>query len=72
MSHGNFMQALAFLVDGDAEQRHDLEATLGWALKVGEFNLKGMSLLDKGHRKRFGVPTPVQVRTTPVTGKVSG
>lgn len=64
------MQALAFLVDGDAKERHSLDATLGWALKVGEFNLKGMNLLDAGHRKRFGVPTPTQVTTTPVPGKV--
>lgn len=66
----NVLQVLAFLIDGDAKERHSLDTTLGWALKVGEFNLKGMSLLDKGHRKRFGVPTPTQVSTTPVPGKV--
>jgi hydroxylamine reductase (hybrid-cluster protein) len=62
---------LSFLIDGDSTQRHDLETNLGWALKVGEYNLKGMSLLDKGHRKRFGVPTPTQVMTSPVPGKVN-
>jgi hydroxylamine reductase len=62
-------EVLAFLVDGDSADRHDLGKTLEWALKVGEFNLKGMSLLDAGHRKRFGVPTPTEVRTSPVPGK---
>lgn len=61
---------MEFLVNGDSEQRHDLGTNLSWALKVGENNLKGMALLDSGHCKRFGKPTPTQVRTTPVPGKV--
>ena len=61
---------LAFLIDGPESERHDLETTWQWALKVGENNLKGLSLLDKAHQKRFGVPTPTQVSTTPVPGKV--
>ena len=61
---------LAFLVDGPESERHDLDSTFQWALKVGENNLKGLGLLDKAHRKRFGAPTPTQVSTTPRPGKV--
>lgn len=62
-------EALAFLVAGNEKERHSLEANLAIALRVGEFNLKGMALLDKGHGKRFGTPSPAKVTTSPVPGK---
>ena len=42
---------------------------LGWALKVGEQNLKCMELLDSAHTNRYGHPEPTQVRIEPVKGK---
>ncbi|ESO02768.1 hypothetical protein HELRODRAFT_192148 [Helobdella robusta] len=62
-------EILSFLIDGNKDQRHDLSTNLSWALKVGEINMRGMALLDKGHRKRFGVPSPAQVTTSPKPGK---
>lgn len=62
-------EVLEFLVNGDQTERHDLGVNLNWALKVGENNLKGMALLDKGHCQRFGKPVPTQVSTTPLPGK---
>jgi len=59
------------LVDGPESERHDLDVTLSWALKVGENNLKGMGLLDKVHKRRFGTPSPANVSTTPIPGKVN-
>lgn len=55
---------------GDEMKRKSLAVNLDLALKVGEWNLKGLELLDKGHRKKFGVPSPTQVHTTPIPGKV--
>jgi len=65
------VQVLAFLVDGPESERHDIATTFDWALKVGENNLKGMGMLDKVHRVRFGAPSPAQVTTIPVPGKVN-
>jgi len=42
---------------------------LGYALKVGELNLRAMELLDKAHTETFGHPTPTPVRIHPVAGK---
>lgn len=58
-------------MDGPELERHDLDATFQWALKVGEHNLKGLALLDKAHRKCFGAPVPTEVPTTPIPGKVN-
>ena len=57
-------------MNGSEADRKDLEKNLALALKVGENNLKGMALLDKGHRAKFGTPTPTNVKMTPVPGKV--
>ena len=57
-------------MDGNKEEQHNLSKNLECALKVGEINLKGMSLLDRGHRNRFGVPSPAKVSTSPKPGKV--
>ena len=64
-------QTLAFLIDGDEKERHDLGANLGLALKVGEVNIRVMELLDKGHCTRFGSPEPTAVNLIPVEGKVN-
>ena len=66
-----FWQALSFLVDGPEEEQRDLGKNLNLALRVGEFNLRGLELLDQGHKEKFGVPSPTTVRTSPVPGKVS-
>lgn len=57
-------EAMTFL-----SEQHSLEEILGMALKVGEYNLKTMELLDKAHTDTFGNPVPTQVRITPVKGK---
>lgn len=62
-------EILAFLMDKNNDGHHNLAKNLECALKVGEINLKGMSLLDRGHRKRFGVPSPTKVSTSPKPGK---
>lgn len=66
----SIVQAFSFLIDGPEEERKDLGKNLALALRVGEFNLKGLALLDSGHREKFGIPSPTNVRTTPVPGKV--
>lgn len=58
-------------MDKNNDGHHNLAKNLECALKVGEINLKGMSLLDRGHRKRFGVPSPTKVSTSPKPGKVN-
>ncbi|CAH1802338.1 unnamed protein product [Owenia fusiformis] len=63
------LDILDFLIDGPEDMRHDLAHNLGLALKVGEMNLKGLELLDKGHKLKFGNPTPHEVSTAPVPGK---
>ncbi|KAH3891569.1 hydroxylamine reductase-like [Dreissena polymorpha] len=62
-------QAFDFLVSADPDEQHDLGANLKLALKVGETNLRVMELLDKGHRRMFGVPEPAEISTKPVPGK---
>jgi len=42
---------------------------LGLALKVGEFNLKVMEMLDKGNTDTFGHPEPTTVKVSAVKGK---
>lgn len=42
---------------------------LGLALKVGQINLKVLSILDEGHTTTFGNPTPASVKVTPIPGK---
>ncbi|XP_063395923.1 hydroxylamine reductase-like [Mytilus trossulus] len=62
-------EVLDFLTSGTEEERHDLTTNLKLALKVGEINLRVMELLDKGHRKQLGVPSPSEVNRAPVAGK---
>ncbi|NUQ65037.1 MAG: hydroxylamine reductase [Pirellulales bacterium] len=46
-----------------------LDQLLGWAMKVGELNLKVMGLLDEANTGTYGHPEPTPVRITPVQGK---
>lgn len=62
-------EALDFLQTGPEGERHDLGANLNLALKVGEVNLRVMELMDKGHRRQLGIPSPYHVTTTPLEGK---
>jgi hydroxylamine reductase len=39
----------------------DLESLLELVLDCGKYNLRVMQMLDEGHTKRFGQPTPVSV-----------
>lgn len=45
------------------------DTLLGTALKVGEINLRVLEMLDRGHVKQFGIPTPTPVSTVPKVGK---
>jgi hydroxylamine reductase len=42
---------------------------VGWAMKVGELNLKVMELLDAANTGVYGQPEPTEVRITPIKGK---
>jgi hydroxylamine reductase len=46
-----------------------LDDLLGYALKVGELNLRVMQLLDQANTDAYGNPTPAPVRIHPVAGK---
>ncbi|MHB1000464.1 MAG: hydroxylamine reductase [Armatimonadota bacterium] len=46
-----------------------VDGLLGYAMKVGEVNLKVMGLLDAANTGAYGHPVPTQVRVTPVKGK---
>ena len=46
-----------------------VDELLGWALKVGELNLKVMQLLYEANSGTYGTPVPTPVRITPVRGK---
>ena len=60
-----FHEALDFLT----KENPALEELVGWALRVGEINLKAMELLDAANTEAFGHPEPTEVRVTPVEGK---
>lgn len=67
---GDFaFKTLAFLAYGPKQDTHQLSENLALALEVGAKNLKGMELLNNGHRQTFGVPSPTKVRMTPIPGK---
>lgn len=51
--------------------KQDLPYYLDVAMKVGENNVTVLSLLDQSHSNAFGVPTPTNVSSVPVKGKVS-
>ena len=63
--HATIHEILDFLTQ-PAPSADDL---LGYALKVGELNLRVMQLLDKANTGTFGNPAPTPVRIHPVAGK---
>jgi hydroxylamine reductase len=60
-----FHEALDFL----ARNNPSGDELLGWALRVGELNLKVMEMLDAANTGAYGHPQPTPVRITPVKGK---
>lgn len=60
-----FHEALDFLT----RENFTLGELLAAALRVGEYNLKVMELLDRAHTTTYGHPVPTPVRITPVKGK---
>jgi hydroxylamine reductase len=61
-----FREALDFLTLPIAE---NVDALVTMTLKVGEVNLKVMSMLDQANTGTYGYPEPTVVRVTPVKGK---
>ncbi|MCH5372906.1 MAG: hydroxylamine reductase, partial [Planctomycetes bacterium] len=57
--------ALDFLCQEDPT----VDDLVGWAMKVGELNLKVMQMLDAANTGVYGQPEPTKVRTTPIKGK---
>ncbi len=57
--------ALDFL----CQENPAVDDLVGWAMKVGELNLKVMELLDAANTGVYGQPEPTEVRTTPIKGK---
>ncbi|KAL3862678.1 hypothetical protein ACJMK2_008631 [Sinanodonta woodiana] len=62
-------EAFDFLETGSITDRTDLSKNLEMALRVGEVNMRVLELLDNGHRKQFGIPSPATVTTKPKEGK---
>ncbi|XP_060588492.1 hydroxylamine reductase-like, partial [Ruditapes philippinarum] len=62
-------RALDFLESASQADKFDLGLNLKLALDVGATNMRVMELLDKGHRRLLGVPTPTNVLSTPKEGK---
>lgn len=60
-----FHEALSFLT----KKTPSVDEALGYALKVGEINLKVMELLDAANTETYGHPEPTKIRVTPVKGK---
>ena len=63
--HATIHEVLDFLT----QPSPSLDELLGYALKVGELNMRTMQMLDKANTDAFGHPTPTPVRLHPVAGK---
>jgi hydroxylamine reductase len=63
--YATFHAALDFLTREDPT----VDELLGWAMKIGELNLKVMALLDEANTGAYGHPEPTPVRVTAVKGK---
>ena len=63
--HATIHEVLDFLT----KPSPSLDELLGYALKVGELNMRTMQMLDKANTDAFGHPTPTPVRLHPVPGK---
>lgn len=60
-----FHEVMNFL----AEAGHSNDELLGMALKVGEYNIKVMEMLDKANTGHYGNPVPTKVNVNHVKGK---
>ncbi|HPM63508.1 MAG TPA: hydroxylamine reductase [Bacillota bacterium] len=60
-----FHEAMCFLSRRDV----NLDDALSMAMRVGEVNIKVMSMLDKANTSAYGDPVPTKVRVTPIKGK---
>ena len=60
-----FHEALNFL----AEEKFDLNALVGMALRTGEVNIRVMELLDAGNTGTYGHQVPTKVPVTAIAGK---
>ncbi len=60
---------IAHALDFLAHDPADIPTLLEEALALGRLNLIVMEALDAANTGNFGMPTPTQVRTTPVQGK---
>jgi hydroxylamine reductase len=63
--YATFHEAMDFLT----RDSFTTDELLGWALKVGQLNLKAMQLLDAANTGAYGHPEPTEVRVTPLKGK---
>jgi hydroxylamine reductase len=63
--YAGFHEGLDFLT----KRNPTVDELVGWALKVGELNLKVMELLDTANTGAYGHPVPTQVRIEPIKGK---
>jgi hydroxylamine reductase len=63
--HATVHEVLDFLTHPEPSP----EQLLGYALKVGELNLRVMQMLDHANTSNLGNPTPTPVRLHPVPGK---
>ena len=63
---GTFVEALAFLGDGEGLT---MESLLGRCLDCGKINYRAMELLDAANTGTYGHPVPTQVNTEHVAGK---
>jgi hydroxylamine reductase len=63
--YATFHEGLDFL----AKPNPTVDELVGWAMKVGELNLRVMQLLDGANTGAYGHPEPTQVRVTPIKGK---
>jgi hydroxylamine reductase len=63
--YATFHEGLDFLT----KPNPTVDELVGWAMKVGELNLRVMELLDVANTGAYGHPEPTQVRVTPVKGK---
>jgi hydroxylamine reductase len=56
-------------IDFLCQENPAVDDLVGWAMKVGELNLKVMALLDAANTGVYGQPEPTEVRITPIKGK---
>ena len=50
-------------------EKPDAGKLLSASLEIGGLNIRAMEILEEGHKRQFGTPSPHEVRTHPVKGK---